>query len=54
VQVGMMLGNALNGVTVGVKSLLEALRSESSNIEWALAMGATRFEAVWCDMNEYK
>jgi ABC-type iron transport system FetAB permease component len=45
---GMLLGNALNGVTIGVKAFLELLSSERSHIEWALCMGATRFEAVWC------
>lgn len=45
---GMLLGNALNGVTIGVKSFLEALSSERAAIEWALAMGAGRFEAIWC------
>lgn len=45
---GMLLGNALNGVTVGVKSFLEIANSERTSIEWALAMGATRYEAFAC------
>jgi putative ABC transport system permease protein len=45
---GMALGNGLNGVTVGVKAFLEAVSAERHAIEWALAMGATRFEATWC------
>jgi putative ABC transport system permease protein len=36
--VGMMLGNSLNGVTVGVKSMLEALSAERAAVEWALTM----------------
>lgn len=44
---GMLLGNALNGVTIGVKAFLEALSAERAAIEWALAMGAGRFEAIW-------
>lgn len=46
--VGMMLGNSLNGVTVGVKAMLEALSAERAAVEWALTMGATRWEAVGC------
>ena len=44
--VGMLLGNALNGVTVGVKTFLETLSAERAAIDWALALGATRFEAL--------
>eukprot|EP00892_Ulva_mutabilis_P004553 jgi/Ulvmu1/246/UM001_0250.1 len=43
---GMMLGNSLTGVTVGVKTLLETLSAERAAIEWRLCMGATRWEAV--------
>ena len=46
--VGMMLGNSLNGVTVGMRAMLEALSAERAAVEWALAMGATRWEAVGC------
>lgn len=46
--IGMLLGNALNGVTVGVKTFLETVSAERASIEWALAMGATRFEAMQC------
>jgi putative ABC transport system permease protein len=46
--VGMMLGNSLNGVTVGLKSFLESLSSERAAVEWALTLGATRWEAVGC------
>lgn len=45
---GMMLGNALTGVTVGVKTLLETLSAERAAVEWRLCMGATRWEAVAC------
>jgi ABC-type iron transport system FetAB permease component len=44
--VGMMLGNSLNGVTVGLKAFLESVSAERATVEWALAMGATRWEAV--------
>jgi putative ABC transport system permease protein len=46
--VGMLLGNALNGVTIGVKTFLEMVSAERHSIEWALAMGASRYEAMWC------
>ena len=46
--IGMLLGNALNGVTVGVKTFLETVSAERAAIEWALSMGATRFEAMQC------
>lgn len=43
---GMMLGNSLTGVTVGVKTLLETFSAERAAIEWRLCMGASRWEAV--------
>jgi ABC-type iron transport system FetAB permease component len=46
--IGMLLGNALNGVTVGVKTFLETVSAERAAIDWALAMGASRFEALRC------
>lgn len=45
---GMMLGNSLTGVTVGVKTLLETMSAERAAVEWRLCMGATRWEAVAC------
>lgn len=45
---GMMLGNSLTGVTVGVKTLLETLSAQRAAVEWRLCMGATRWEAVAC------
>lgn len=45
---GMMLGNSLTGVTVGVKTLLETMSTQRATVEWRLCMGATRWEAVSC------
>lgn len=43
---GMILGNTLNGVSIGTKMLLESVQSERGTLEWALAMGASRSEAI--------
>lgn len=45
---GMLLGNSLNGVTVGVKAFLDTISAERAAVEWALARGASRLEAVRC------
>lgn len=45
---GMMLGNSLTGVTVGVKTLLDSFSAERATVEWRLCMGASRWEAVAC------
>ncbi len=43
---GMMLGNSLNGVSLGLDRFTEALRSQRDEIESLLTLGATRWEAA--------
>ncbi|CAK0785180.1 hypothetical protein CVIRNUC_008386 [Coccomyxa viridis] len=43
---GMMLGNAISGVSVGLTALLEEFAVGKDRIEQLLALGATRWEAV--------
>jgi putative ABC transport system permease protein len=42
---GMVLGNTLNGISLGLDRFMEGLRSERNWVETALALGATRWEA---------
>ncbi|PHS12890.1 MAG: iron export ABC transporter permease subunit FetB [Blastopirellula sp.] len=42
---GMVLGNTLNGITVGLNTFTETLVTRRDHIESLLAIGATRFEA---------
>lgn len=44
--VGMILGNALSGVSLGIDAALGALVSERQRVEALLALGATRTEAT--------
>ena len=43
---GMVLGNILNGITLGMNSFTEALVNRKDYIESMLAAGATRWEAA--------
>ena len=43
---GMVLGNTLNGVTIGLNTFSESLVTRRDHVESALAMGATRWEAA--------
>jgi len=43
---GMVLGNTLNGVTLGLGTLGEGLATRRDQIEALLALGATRWEAA--------
>lgn len=43
---GMVLGNALTGISIGLNSLTDACLSRRGEIESDLAMGATGFEAA--------
>lgn len=43
---GMILGNTLNGITVGMNSFTEALVTRRDQVETLLALGATRWEAA--------
>ena len=42
---GMMLGNTLNGISLGLETTLEGFDVERSHVELKLALGATRAEA---------
>ncbi len=43
---GMLLGNALNGISLGLGTFTESLSSQRDQIESLLAIGATRWEAA--------
>jgi putative ABC transport system permease protein len=43
---GMVLGNSLNGISVGVSTLTEALTTRRNEVETLLSLGATRWEAA--------
>ncbi|MCA9189953.1 MAG: iron export ABC transporter permease subunit FetB [Pirellulaceae bacterium] len=43
---GMILGNAMNGISLGMNSFSESLVTRRDEIEALLAMGATRWEAA--------
>jgi putative ABC transport system permease protein len=43
---GMILGNTLNGISIGMNSFLESLVKDRHHIETKLALGATRWEAA--------
>lgn len=43
---GMILGNTLNGISVGLKTFTDSLHQRRSHIESMLALGATRWEAA--------
>ncbi len=43
---GMVLGNALNGISLGLNSLTESLVARREQVETLLALGASRWEAA--------
>ncbi len=43
---GMILGNTLNGITLGLSTTVEALSGRRHEVEALLALGATRWEAA--------
>jgi ABC-type iron transport system FetAB permease component len=43
---GMILGNTLTGVSLGIERMTEELTSHRDRVEMALALGATRWEAA--------
>lgn len=43
---GMVLGNTLNGISVGLNTFTESLATRRDQVESLLALGATRWEAV--------
>jgi putative ABC transport system permease protein len=44
--IGMMLGNILNGISLGLDRFMSLLEERSHELESRLAMGATRWEAA--------
>ncbi|KAA5547060.1 iron export ABC transporter permease subunit FetB [Roseiconus nitratireducens] len=49
---GMVLGNTLNGISVGLSTLSESLLRHRDRVETLLALGATRHEAAGESMRE--
>lgn len=43
---GMVLGNTMTGVSLGLDTLVEALKSNRAGVEAQLALGATKWQAV--------
>ena len=43
---GMVLGNTLNGISVGLSTLTNELSQRRGEIDTALSLGATRYEAA--------
>jgi len=43
---GMVLGNTLNGISLGLNTFTSSLATRRSEVETALALGATRWEAA--------
>lgn len=44
--IGMVLGNALNGISLGLDRFVQGLIDRQSHVETLLALGATRWEAA--------
>lgn len=49
---GMVLGNTLNGISVGLSTLTESLMRSRDQVETRIALGATRWEAAAEPMRE--
>ncbi|MCA9138969.1 MAG: iron export ABC transporter permease subunit FetB [Planctomycetales bacterium] len=49
---GMVLGNTLNGISVGLSTLTESLMRARDQVETLVALGATRWEAAAEPMRE--
>lgn len=45
-MLGMVLGNTLNGISLGLDRFLEGLTAQRDQVETLLALGATRWEAA--------
>jgi len=43
--VGMLLGNSMAGISIGINTVMEKLSVYGDHVEIYLAMGASRFEA---------
>ena len=51
-MLGMILGNTLNGITLGLDSFLAAIVSKRDIIEARLCLGASRWEAALPEIRE--
>jgi putative ABC transport system permease protein len=49
---GMILGNALNGVSLGLEQFMESLVTNQGKIETLLSLGATRWEATHAEVQQ--
>lgn len=49
---GMVLGNTLNGISIGLDTFLESLVTNRRQIEMSLTLGATRWEAARPNVQE--
>lgn len=49
---GMILGNALNGVSLGLEQFMESLVTNQGKIETLLSLGATRWEATHAEVKQ--
>ncbi len=49
---GMVLGNTLNGISLGLNTFTSALAARRAEVETALALGATRWEAARSPIRE--
>jgi len=49
---GMILGNTLTGVSLGVERMMQELTARRDRVESALALGATRWEAAQASARE--
>lgn len=49
---GMVLGNTLNGISVGLNTLTSELAHRRGEIDTALALGATRYEAALATLRQ--
>jgi len=49
---GMVLGNTLNGISLGLDRFMEGLISQRDQVETLLALGATRWEAAHRQIRE--
>ncbi len=49
---GMILGNALNGIALGMNRLSEQLSSHRDEVETCLALGGTRWEAAQASVRQ--
>jgi putative ABC transport system permease protein len=51
-MLGMVLGNTLNGISLGLDRFMEGLVTQRDQVETRLALGATRWEAAHSQVRE--